>query len=111
MVFLVGIKARLIQNVIYTVGKRMKREENIISAIGGNKIERGRTKVWENQLLRIPAVPPTINNFGILSVLYNVQVFIEICVSYCFYFTDLVHGTKESKLILWYRWDLHSGFL
>jgi len=69
-----GIKARLIQNIIYTVGKHLKREENIISAIGGNRIEKGRTKVWENQLLKIPPVPPTINNFGIVSVLYNVQI-------------------------------------
>lgn len=69
-----GIKARLIQNIIYSVNKQLKREEHIISAIGGNNIERGRTKVWENQLLKIPPVPPTINNFGIISVLYNVQI-------------------------------------
>jgi len=69
-----GIKARLIQSVTYTVGMNKKKEENIISAIGGNKIEKGRTKVWENQLLKIPAVPPTIENFPILSVTYKVQV-------------------------------------
>lgn len=69
-----GIKARLIQTIAYTVGNQDKREENIISAIGGNKIEKGRTKVWENQLLKVPAVPPTIQDTGILSVTYKVQI-------------------------------------
>lgn len=69
-----GIKARLIQKVIYHADKHYKMQETILSAIGGNKIERGRTKVWENQMLKIPAVPPSIDIASNLAVFYKVQI-------------------------------------
>ena len=71
------MKARLIQNIRYQSEGKLKECEVILKAIGGNRIPTNHTKVWDNQLLWIPAVPPTNKNQGknFIEVSYHVQVF------------------------------------
>jgi len=69
-----GMKARLVQKINYTTSTNTKTVEKIVSAIGGNRIEKGRTKVWENQLLKIPVIPPTIKYCPNMKVSYRVQI-------------------------------------
>lgn len=70
-----GIKARLVQIISYkSDDNKTKRIEAILCAIGGNHIPRGGTKIWENQLLWIPAIPPTNILSENIRVRYKVQV-------------------------------------
>eukprot|EP00111_Clytia_hemisphaerica_P017386 TCONS_00051433-protein len=78
-----GLKARLVQTIQYKSedNNKIKEVEVILKAIGGNRIQRNHTKVWDNQLLWVPSIPPT-NKDGdpndIIKVLYHVQISMEI---------------------------------
>jgi len=71
-----GLKARLVQTISYLAEDNKRKEcEVILRAIGGNKIQRNHTKVWEDQLLWVPRIPPTNQVAGNnIQVAYHIEV-------------------------------------
>ena len=69
-----GIKARIIQVVTFTAKGETKQTNKVMYTVTGGELEKGGKKVWKNQPLKIPAIPPTIRNCSIINVAYKVEV-------------------------------------
>ena len=105
-----GIKARLVQMIRYQSPTQDKTRECevILKAIGGNRIPMNHTKVWDNQLLWIPSIPPTNKNLNnnFIEVTYHVQVsmfmlIVTFTASLIFVFKNLYYTGK-----IFYVWFL-----
>ncbi|XP_067651528.1 uncharacterized protein [Haliotis asinina] len=74
------LKAQLRQIVVYTANNETKTRENVIRVLEETPVMKGEERVWNNQLLKVDAIPPSTKTrfCHIIAVSYFITVLVEV---------------------------------
>uniref|UniRef100_A0ABM0MS85 Arrestin domain-containing protein 3-like n=1 Tax=Saccoglossus kowalevskii TaxID=10224 RepID=A0ABM0MS85_SACKO len=71
-------KAMLFQRTVFYAGGKSRSVRNSVASVQGEVIPAGRMARWDNKLLKIPAVTPSLINCGIIKVEYILTIYLDI---------------------------------
>lgn len=71
-------RATLHQTQTFVAGGKSRSRHNKFTIVTGPAIQPGRTASWDSQLLKIPAVSPSIINCSLIRVDYSVRITLQI---------------------------------